>query len=326
MGELVRVGFIGCGGNARGHMGRVKDLEFAEVTAVCDTVEALAHKASLDYGGRSYTDLDKMLDEAGIDCVVISIPVFAHGGPERAALARNIPFLVEKPVSREMDTAREIEELVRKQELITAVGYQLRYSVTSTRARALLTNEPIGLAVGSYWCGTGRMDPSRWTVQMARSGGQIHEQATHTIDMIRYLAGEIDEVFCYSGKQILHEIDCPDANVVSWQHSNGALGTLTTSWAMDPSDWRFANQVHITGDALHLHWSAPKLLVKRGSNDVEEVTGGGPSIDEAFCRAVQTGDPSGILSPYSDGLKTMAISLAALKSAETGQPVKPSEL
>lgn len=324
--ETVRVGFIGCGGNARGHMQRVHALPGATVAAVCDTVEALAAKAAADFESVAYTDLNVMLDEAALDAVVISIPVFAHGAPEKAAIERGIPFLVEKPVARHLDMAREIEALVAEAGLITSVGYQLRYSPTVAAAREILAGEPVGLAVGSYWCGTGRLDPSRWTVQMAKSGGQLLEQATHTIDMMRYLVGEVEEVFCYSGHTILKAIDCPDANVVSWRYANGALGCLTTSWAMDPSDWRYANQVHITGDALHLAWSAPKLTVKRGAGEIEEIAGDGPSIDEVFCDAVRRGDPSGILSPYSDGVKTMAVSIATLESATLGRPVKIGEI
>jgi len=38
----------------------------------------------------------------------------------------------------------------------------------------------------------------------------------------------------------------------------------------------------------------------------------------AFIRAVQTGDRSLLLSPYEDGLKTAAVTLAANRSAEEG--------
>ena len=47
---------------------------------------------------------------------------------------------------------------------------------------------------------------------------------------------------------------------------------------------------------------------------------------EVFVKAVSTNDQSLILSDYTDGMKSLAISLAANKSAATGQPVRPSKM
>ncbi|NUP99499.1 MAG: Gfo/Idh/MocA family oxidoreductase [Armatimonadetes bacterium] len=324
--KTIRMGYIGCGGNARGHMGRVHGLEGAEVAAVCDTVRELADGAAAAFKARAYTDMHKMLDTEELDAVTISIPVYAHGEPERAVAERGLPLLVEKPVARHLETAREIEAMLKVAGVISAVGYQLRYSSTVTAAKEFLLDKQIGLCVGSYWCGTGRLPASRWTVQFEKSGGQLLEQATHTVDMMRYLVGEIEEVHAYGARTILSHTDCDDAMVVSWKYRSGALGSLTTSWAMDNSDWRFANQVHLTGDGWHLHWSAPKLSIKQGGEELREVTDTGPSIDQVFCEAVRTKNQKLILSSYSDGVKSMAISIAAIESARRGEAVRIADL
>ena len=44
--------------------------------------------------------------------------------------------------------------------------------------------------------------------------------------------------------------------------------------------------------------------------------------DAAFVNAVATGDPSALRSTYADAAKTLAISLAANESAETGEPIR----
>ena len=44
-------------------------------------------------------------------------------------------------------------------------------------------------------------------------------------------------------------------------------------------------------------------------------------LDQAFVRAVQTGDPSGIRSPYADALKSLKLCFAANRSMETGEVV-----
>ena len=119
----VKIGFIGCGGNARGHMSTVAKLENAEIVGVCDIVEELAEKASQNFGGRAYTDYRKMLDAEEIHGVIISIPVFAHGEIELEVIDRALPFLVEKPVALDIETATKIGSAVKEKDLITSVGY-----------------------------------------------------------------------------------------------------------------------------------------------------------------------------------------------------------
>ena len=57
------------------------------------------------------------------------------------------------------------------------------------------------MVVGKYWCSTGHGDPSAWLRQMNKSGGQLVEQATHTIDMMRYMGGEVESVYAMQANQ-----------------------------------------------------------------------------------------------------------------------------
>ena len=321
MPDVVKVGFIGCGGNAKGHMRSVATLENAKIVATCDVVQPLADSAAESFDCKPYTDMEAMMDTEKPDAVYISIPVHVHGAPERAAIERGIPFLVEKPVARDMETAKQVEAAVEKASLITAVGYQLRYYGAADAAKAILDGKTISLAIARYISGTGRGDPGKWTRHMAKSGGQVLEQATHTVDMMRYLVGEVKEVFCKSASVMLDEIDCPDTTLVTFAFENGALGSLACSWAYDPRDWTNANLLDVCYDQCLLQFGGGKLTVREENEARQIEPGPNQSIDAVFVSAVQAGDGSAIRSPYSDGLKSMAVSLAALESAETGQVV-----
>jgi len=320
MPDEVRLGFIGCGGNARGHMRRLMQLPDARIVAVCDVVREAAERAAADTGATPYTAFEEMLAREELDAVYLSLPVFAHGEPEFAVIERGLPFFVEKPVARDLETALAIAARVREKRLLTAVGYQLRYAGTVDAARERLAGQRIGLVAGRYWCGSGMGDPGRWLRQMALSGGQIVEQATHTIDLMRYLAGEIVEVFSYHTSQVLRSIDCPDHTATAMRFENGAVGALTTSWAY-PHDWQQTNVIDILFENARLEWSTRGLVVvdEAGEQRIERP---GPGIDEVFVAAVRTGDPAPIRSPYDDAVRTLAVTLAINESAASGRPVR----
>lgn len=320
----IKIGFIGCGGNANGHMNQLAGIEGANVVAVCDVQAERAQSAAEKHNADPYTAHQALLERDNLDAVYLSLPVFVHGQPELDVIARGLPFLVEKPVAINMDIAREIEAAVTKAGLITCVGYQLRYLGSTQITQQILQDRTLNMVVGKYWCSTGHGDPNAWLRQMNKSGGQLVEQATHTIDMMRYMGGEVETVYAMQANRFLKETDCPDANSVSLQFASGAVGSLTATWAY-AGDWANANILDILYEQELLNWNPSRVSVQEDGEWVDK-TGPSPTIDEVFVEAVRTGDASPILSPYSDAVKTLAISLAANLSAQEDRPIAISEI
>src|SRR5688500_1983376 len=149
----VRIGFIGCGGNARGHMRSVAGVPGARIVGVCDVAPEAARLAGEQTGAEAYTDVRALLDRGDLSAVYVSIPVFAHGEPELAIVERGLPMLVEKPVALDMATARRVEAAAKEKDLLTCVGYQLRYRGSAHAARQLLAAPdagPVGIVHGIY--------------------------------------------------------------------------------------------------------------------------------------------------------------------------------
>jgi len=315
MAEQVRLGFIGCGGNARSHMRQVGEGPNARIVAVCDVVEEAAQQAAGEHGARAFTSHKAMLDACELDAVYISIPVFAHGEPELDVIDRGLPFFVEKPVAIDLEIAQRIASRVRETDILTCVGYQLRYTNAARHTRAFLADKTIGMAVGRYWCGSGR--GTGWLQQFEKSGGQIVEQATHTIDMMRFLAGDIVEVYSLQVNRTLKEIDCPDHNVVAMRLASGAVGCLTACWAFE--GWE-GNIVDILFDRYRINWNASQPTIAPECEAFKVDDSPAKSIDQVFVQAVRTGDRSAILTPYEDAVKSLAVSLAANESACDGLP------
>lgn len=320
----VKIGFIGCGGNANGHMNQLAGIEGANVVAVCDVQAERAQSAAEKHNADPYTAHQALLERDDLDAVYLSLPVFVHGQPELDVIERGLPFLVEKPVAINMDIAREIEAAVTEAGLITCVGYQLRYLGSTQITQQILQKRTINMIVGKYWCSTGHGDPNAWLRQMGKSGGQLVEQATHTVDMMRYMGGEVETVFAMQANRYLKETDCPDANSVTLQFASGAIGSLTATWAY-AGDWSNANILDLLYEGEMLNWNPSRVSLQEDGEWVDK-TEPSPTIDEVFVNAVRSGDASSILSPYSDAVKTLAISLAANRSAQENRPIAISEI
>lgn len=318
----VRVGVIGCGGRAGSHLHALARGSGSTVVAVADVVEAAARTAGERWGVPWYTDHRELLRRDDLDAAVICVPVFAHGQIEGDVAARGLPFLVDKPVARDLATARRVAEAVRAAGVWASVGYQLRYLPHVRRARAFLAGRTVAVVEGHYWCGTGRA--GSWHNDWEKSGGQLVEQATHTVDLMRHLVGDVEAVYAQQARRILTGITSPDAYTVSLRFVSGALGTLSTSWAHDPGDWSQANVLHLSLDGCLLRVDGGGAsLLPEGKEQLPEVEG--PDMYAAFCAGVRSGRPAEVLSSYDDGVATLAVSLAANESARSGRPVALAE-
>ena len=314
----VRIGVIGCGGRARSHMDALRRHEDAEIVAVADVLEPAARAAGERLGVPFYTDHRELLRRDDLDAAVLSVPVFAHGQVELDVIGRGLPFLVEKPVARQMATARQIAAALRGAGLWAAVGYQLRYEPGVRQAKAFLQGRTVSVVEGHYWCATSHV--GAWHNDWERSGGQLVEQATHTVDLMRHLVGDITEVYSQQASRIVKGITSPDSYTVSVRFADGALGALTTSWAHDAGDWSHANILHVVLDGCLLRVDGRGAhVLPEGKAALPEVPVVG--IYDAFVDGVRSGKPSQVLGTYDDAVATLAVSLAANESARTGRPV-----
>lgn len=339
----VRIGFIGVGGIATPHLINLQSLEGAEVVALCDVsidrCEASVARVNgalrarqrpdaeppRELAARMFTDAKKMLSDAKPDAVYIAVPPFAHGDLERSVVAAGKHLFVEKPVGLSMELAREIESRIKDAGVISCVGYQSRCSDAVDKAREALKEMPIGLVQGTYY---GPLPGVAWWKVQAQSGGQIVEQATHTVDLMRFLAGDIASVYAVGSTKLLGDVeglDIFDVNAATFTFQSGAVGSLLTTCALGGwvgPDW-YRGVSLFSRDLVVSVW-LDRVTIRRGGSD-ETHTAKLDAMREAdrlFVEAAATGDRSKIRSDYANGVRTLQVTLAALESARSGRPVE----
>ena len=319
----VKVGFVGTGGMANAHISQVDTIEEATIVAFCDIEEERAKVAADRYGGQYYTDARRLIDETEVDAIYFCLPPFAHTDIERLAADSGRHIFVEKPVSMTIDHGLSVLEAVNKNSVISGVGYQGRYQNSEIALRDYLKDKTIGMVVSHRWGGIAGGSDHWWRV-MEKSGGMLHEQATHQVDMIRYLAGEITEVYKLSAMKINtdqpnHTI--PDAEVVSLKFASGAVGQITTTCALTGGGGSMRTDFILEDhQIIQLGWGNFEIQ-PQNFDTIEISTDPQLGVDQAFIQAIQTNNQSLIKSSYADGLQSALVSICANQSSEEGKPV-----
>jgi predicted dehydrogenase len=331
MPKVTKVAFVGSGGMAEAHYRPLSQMKDVKVVGFCDVDLEKARSMAERAGARAFLDAAEMMDAVAPDAVYFCLPPFAHGA-EMDAIHRGIPFIVEKPIGLDIELTRRIAEAAKRRKLVTCAAYMNRYHRSVQQVHKLLQDDPAILALGGWIGGTPRARGGTgiwtWWVQKDKSGGQFHEQVTHTVDLARFFCGEAEEVFAYKAEGFNTDVppkySMEDASVVNIRFRSGAIANLWASCSANAGGGGVSLNVFASDTtALFTGWDHSVRLMRKGK-DIVEIKGHSDIFsveDGAFIKAVRTGDQSAVMSSYPDGLKTLEITVAANKSMETGKPV-----
>ncbi|MBV9865123.1 MAG: Gfo/Idh/MocA family oxidoreductase [Abitibacteriaceae bacterium] len=319
----MRIGFIGVGGIAGNYLSSLKRLN-QPVAAVCDVNAERAAQVAGEHQAASYGDHREMLAQEKLDAVFIGIPPGAHEGQVADAAGWGAAVFVAKPIGLDLDAVRRTRDVIQAKGVINQVGYMARYSDITEKAREITKDQPLGMGIGRFMC---RMGAHPWWGKQAMCGGQMLEQSTHVFDLLRYFLGEVAEVQAYGHKGLGDDIaDFEDSTVCNLRFANGAVGNVTSTCIANAPDG-FA--MELTGRDFYLRFVMDTRL--QGQINGEALNFEGQEAGyfrqvEQFLKAVEQHDQSLVRSSYADAARTLAVTLAANRSLETGQLEKVVEV
>jgi len=318
----TRIAMVGAGSVARRHVDVLSRLDDVRVVAVTDPVEGAAADLARECNARAFTDTDQALDSDHLDAAYICVPPFAHGAPEKAALARGLAVFVEKPVATDLSTAEELAALVAEAGVVTGTGYHWRCIDVLAEAQELLEASPPMLASG-YWLD--KRPPVSWWGRTDQSGGQVIEQLTHVLDLTRVLLGEVSEVYAAGARQHLPAGspdlgDVDDATAATVRFNSGVVATLAATSLLDV---KHRAALHTISRGMVLEFSETGFVVDDGRSRTERTPREDPrmSVDREFVQAVR-GELERTRAPYAEAVRSHRLGCAVAESARTGQPVR----
>jgi len=333
MAKKVKIGFVGCGGISEAHLGGLSKHPDVSLVAFCDVNEARTKVVKEKYSkdAETFTDAETMFRNVDLDGVYFCLPPFAHG-TELLAVEHGVPFAVEKPINLYEDQARQIAQAVDEKGLMSCALYMNRYRKGIQTVRDMLKKDPAIFMLGGWIGGSprGAADSGiiSWWIQKDKSGGQFHEQVTHTVDVACFLCGDVIEVHAYGAKGFNKGVptaySIEDAAVVNLKFASGAVANLWASASSNGGGDGVTLNVYANDfTAIFTGWDHSVNILRSGQAP-EPIPGEGDIFaieDDAFIQAIKQKDPSKIMATYRDGFKTMQVTLAANKSMEIGAPV-----
>ena len=187
----IRVGFIGCGGNSRGHGRSIMQTPDAEIVALADisesAIQAFRENVGVSSEVPAYTDYREMLAATKPDAVEISTPHTLHFQQIMDSLDAGCHVLTEKPMVCTVEHAREVIDKVKETGKHLMIGYQRHLQPTYAYCRNVVQSGELGSVhfvtahQGQNWY---RNQQGRWRMDPALSGGgQLNDSGSHLLDI-----------------------------------------------------------------------------------------------------------------------------------------------
>lgn len=241
-GSPLRVALLGCGRISTRHSQLLGEgqIEGAELCAVCDLSEEKAKKIANKYSIPAYTDMHTMMQEAKPDIVTILTESGNHALHTIELATYGAHIVVEKPMALTLPDADRMIEACDLAGIKLFVIKQNRFNLPVVKLREALEYGRFGkLVMGTVrvrWCRPqAYYDQDAWRGTWAMDGGVLTNQASHHIDLLEWMLGEVTSVYAMS-RTALADIEAEDTAAVVLRFRNGALGIIEATTAVRPKD------------------------------------------------------------------------------------------
>lgn len=314
----VKVGIYGTGRFAnRTHIPNLQKLDDVDVVAVCDVNEEALRETADTFGiPNCYTRAYEMLEQTDLDVLYSVVPAFVRSDVEIKAVEKGIHLFSEKPQSTQMSVVRAIDAAVQKSGVLSSVGFRERYRPLFQEAKRLLADKDI-VHTHFHRCVGNRFLRSNasvgWHQDFDKHGGVAFDWGVHAMDYTRFMTG-LNAVRAQSFYDMRKEGYARSCSF-NFQLDSGATTTMTFLTA-DGTNGNNRPWFTFYFDGGYLETYGYDRIVMNG-----EVVFEGEDFDpwfeqtRVFIEAVKTGDGSGILNDYHDGLFSLGPILAGWESS-----------
>lgn len=337
----LKIGVIGCGSIARlRHLPEYAVNIDVEIVAVCDIVEDRVKEAAEMYNAKAYTNYEDLLADNSIDAISVCLPNYLHAVVSIAASNTGKHVLCEKPMAISREEAQQMIEAASVANKKLMIGHNQRFVPSHEKARQLIARGELG-KIYSFRTAFGHPGPEAWSIDGRNSWffnkkkafiGAMGDLGVHKTDLMRYILGEeFVEVAGFVETNAKEDTEIDDNAVCILKSESGIIGTLAASWAYSAQS---DNSTIIYGEKAILRLEDDpqySLIVQYTNGEIVKYELGAIQTNEAggqhtshvidhFVAAIV--NDTEVPVSGENGLKSLEVVLAALKSSESKTIVK----
>ena len=245
---MLRIGIAGFGFMGRTHYTCWNKVEGAKVVAICDvnpnivedTKKAVGNigdaQPEIDFAGIDlYADFDKMLSEAKLDAVSITLPTFLHPDFTIRALSGGVNVMCEKPMALNVAECEKMIAAAKSSGKDLQIGHCVRFWPEYAKTKQIIDSGEYGRVVAASFRRLGSAptwSADNWFGDEQRSGGMALDLHIHDTDYVQHLFGMPRAVASFGAK-------APGGGlahiVTQYIYDGEPVITAEGSWAMMPS-------------------------------------------------------------------------------------------
>ena len=240
----IRVCVVGCGGVSASHLAAYQENRLSTLVSCVDIRPEVAERAAQRHGAaRSETSWEEAITRDDVDLVDVCMPHELHAPVSIGAARARKHIFVEKPIANTLEEADAMIAAARDAGVQLMVDQTKRFEPRHQKIKELVEAGVIGrpvLAKSAYpqditysW---DHMEPGRKRTYW-KHDGVIGGIGIHTLDMLRWLLGEVESVSAFAGTSRLLGEDrrTEDSGIVLLRFRSGAIAESTVSYVLrDP--------------------------------------------------------------------------------------------
>jgi predicted dehydrogenase len=241
-----------------------------------ERVKAFAEKFGFK---RTYEDWRTLVRDPEVDVVDVCTPPHLHAEASILALQSGKHVLCEKPLARSAKEAQAMLQAAERSGLKNMTGFNFRFIPAVSYAKKLIQEGFVGRILnfrGAYLNielgDLGYINPDApldWHFKTETAGyGAISDLGSHILDLARFLVGEVESVAGATATFVKErplpespekkgKVEVEDSAVACIKFTNGALGTIETSW-MAPGRKDFLS-FEVTGNEGSLRFNLERI-------------------------------------------------------------------
>ena len=201
---MTNIAVIGVGMMGTNHARILSKMENVNFIAISDIDEAKLNTVGNQFNiAKRYKDHRELLKNEELDGVVIAVPATHHKKVVFDCIDAGVNVLLEKPISHYIKEAQEIIDKAKEKRITLLIGHVERFNPVVAKIKEFIQAGNLG---DIYLVNSVRIGPYPKRFYGVQEGVLI-DISVHDIDIIRYLVGEINQVYSqllFSGKQEIY--------------------------------------------------------------------------------------------------------------------------